>query len=219
MTRTMARLRTHRVKLSAPRLRLRPMRESDWSTLLRWNQDPRVLLYWNDGDTTPWQRADLVRIYREMSRRAHMFIVEREGEPIAECWLQSMNLEEILRERPGQRLFRIDLSIGDPSLWGRGFGTEIVQALVEFGFGPRKADTLFACHVSGKNLASHAVFRKNGFSDWGPAAPSGRRSDGPERRHLILTRETWRRRGGRAAGGPADARLTTGRPGNGAARI
>ncbi|MCI4367572.1 MAG: hypothetical protein L3K08_07460 [Thermoplasmata archaeon] len=52
--------------------------------------------------------------------------------PIGECWLQRMNLEEIRGKRPTGRLCRIDLSIGNPALWGHGYGTEIVGALAEF---------------------------------------------------------------------------------------
>jgi RimJ/RimL family protein N-acetyltransferase len=191
-------LRSFEVRLATSRLRLRPMTEADWPTLLRWNQDPRVLLFWNDGDTTAWRLDALKRIYRELSKRAYMFIAELGGRPIAECWLQQLNLGEILDRFPGQKLFRIDLSIGEPDLWGQGFGTEIVGALVEFGFRSERAYALFACHVRDTNIGSRRVFSKNGFSNWMTAGNRPKTVDGSVRRHLILTRESWEHASGAA---------------------
>lgn len=167
------------------------MSETDWNVLLRWNQDPRVLLAWNDGDTAPWKLPELQAIYRAISKHAHMFVVEQDGNPIGECWLQRMNLEEILRARPRETAFRIDLSLGKPTYWGRGYGTEIVRSLTEFGFASRDADTIFACHVRDSNIASRRVFEKNGFVEWGPAAPDGLPGPSDVRRHLYLPRARW----------------------------
>ena len=187
----MARLRSHRIRLTTPRLLLRPMTEEDWSVLLRWNQDPRVLVTWNDGDVTPWKLDDLVAIYRTISQHAYMFMVERQGHPIGECWLQRLNLKEISRSFPRQNLFRVDLSIGESDQWGRGFGTEIVHALADFGFRENRADVLFACHVSDSNLGSRRVFEKNGFVEWGQATGPNQAKDGARRCHMILSRPDW----------------------------
>ena len=193
----MDRLREHSIRLATPRLVLRPIEERDWSNFLRWNQDPRVLITWNDGDMTPWKLEDLQRIYRGLSQTAHMFVAEQEGWPIGECWVQSLNLDEILSTRPGQRLVRIDLGIGEPELWGKGLGTEIVGALVRFAFLEEHADAIFACHVLRSNTGSRRVFEKNGFVEWDLAFDSGEHTSGLERHHLVLTREHWRREGDR----------------------
>lgn len=57
----------HDVRLRTPRLRLRPMTESDWATLLTWNQDPRVLFYWDADRTAPWSLGKLQGAYRAIS--------------------------------------------------------------------------------------------------------------------------------------------------------
>jgi len=193
----MEELRVHQVQLTTPRLRLRPMSEQDWPTLLRWNQDPGVLLYWNDGDTAPWTLEDLQRIYRRISQDAHMFVVEEAGRPIGECWLQRMNLDQVIRALPGRRLFRIDLSIGEPGRWGQGFGTEVVRALSEFGFRSEGADAIFACHVATTNPASRRAFEKVGFVLWGSPMASDRGGRASVRQHLILNREGWEAASGR----------------------
>ena len=38
-------IKTHSVHLHTPRLGLRPMTAADWDILLRWNQDPEVLIH------------------------------------------------------------------------------------------------------------------------------------------------------------------------------
>lgn len=112
-------------------------------------------------------------------------MIELESRPIGEGWLQEMNLPEVLAKLPGRDVRRIDLCIGEPELWGRGLGSEAVDALVRFGFEQQRADALFACSVSDSNPRSRRVFEKNGFRDWEPAQDS-------RVRHLMLARSDWR---------------------------
>ena len=44
-----------------------------------------------------------------------------------------------------------------------GLGTEIIRALVEFGFGEEKAEFIFACDIADYNPRSLAAFSKVGF--------------------------------------------------------
>ena len=184
-------LRSHAVTLRTPRLVLRPMSELDWPPLLKWNQDPRVLVYWDAGKTEPWSLEMLQRVYRAISKGAYMFIIEFEGKPIGEGWVQEMNLPEIRERFPGRELRRIDLSIGEPSLWGRGLGTEAVGALARFGFEASPADALFACHVSDANPRSRRVFEHHGFVSIGAAKEPTGEGSRPST-HLMLTRDGWR---------------------------
>lgn len=184
-------LNPHDVRLTTPRLCLRPMTESDWPTLLEWNQDPRVLTTWDSGNTDPWPLPKLQRVYRNISRHAFMFIAEWEGRPVGEAWLQEMTLPEILVRFPSQNLRRIDLSIGRPDLWGRGLGTETIAVLARFGFEGEHADAVFACDVSDTNPAAQRAFEKNGFVEFESTQPYERPNLGGTVRHLILTRAHW----------------------------
>lgn len=200
-----ARLRPHQVELSTARLRLRPLTEEDWPTLLRWNQDPRVLRYSNDGDTRPWSLEMVQTVYRKIAEHALVFLAVRGDLPIAECWLQEMNLETLLSALPDQALYRIDLAIGDPADWGQGLGPEIIGALVEYGFRTAGADALFACHLRMSNVRSQRAFAKKGFRDWGPALEATS-WDGVLPRHFILTRNQWAAWGPRAPVDPPSVR-------------
>ncbi len=140
----------------------------------------------------PWSLEKLQEIYRGISKKAYMFVIELDGRPIGEGWVQEMNLPEIRKRFPGKDLRRIDLSIGEPTLWGQGLGTKAVGAFVRFGFETCLADALFACHVSDDNPRSRRVFEKHGFVELRPALEPSGAGAGPPSRHLILTREAFR---------------------------
>ena len=156
-------LNTHTVHLHTSRLHLRPMTDADWDILLCWNQDPDVLYYADGSDVTAYTLDQIKRIYGGISQAAFCFIAELDGQPIAEAWLQAMNLSRIIEAHPGSDCRRIDLSIGENQHWNKGLGTEIIRALVDFGFSEEKADFIFACDIADYNPRSRAAFAKVGF--------------------------------------------------------
>ena len=93
------------------------------------------MLYYADGaDVTAYTLDQIKRMYSGLSQTACCFLAELEGQPIAEAWLQTMNLLRIIEAHPGSDCRRIDLSIGEKQHWNKGLGTEIIRALVDFGF-------------------------------------------------------------------------------------
>ena len=156
-------IKTHSVHLHTPRLGLRPMTAADWDILLRWNQDPEVLYYADGSNARSYSLERIKRIYGRISRSAFCFLAELDGEPIAEAWLQAMNLSRIISAHPGRDCRRIDLAIGEKRYWNMGLGTEIIRALVEFGFGEEKSEFIFACDIADYNPRSLAAFSKVGF--------------------------------------------------------
>ena len=156
-------LQTHNVTLRGGAMTLRPMCEDDWDVLLKWNNDPAVMEL---ADHSPCEEStleELQTIYRWISTHAYCFIMEVDGNPIGECWLQRMNLQRIVAQFPDKDLRRIDLMIGEKELWGRGYGTEVIGLLVEFGFQKKRADAIFA-PVMADNHRSQRAFQKNGFT-------------------------------------------------------
>ena len=157
-------LREHNITLRGERLVLRPMTENDWDIVQRWESDPEVLYYF-DGDWIEERELETTQmIYRGVSRTAFNFIAELDGAPVGVCWLQKMNLERILKHFPGRDLRRIDLAIGEKSLWGEGLGTEIIRVLTEFGFEREHADAIFGCSIADYNPRSRRAFEKNGYT-------------------------------------------------------
>ena len=156
-------MRAHEVHLRGERVALRPMTEGDWEHVLAWNADPEVLI-WSDDTREVRPEEDTKDIYRSVSRFAFVFIIEHEGDPIGECWLQKMNLPEVRAAYPGKDLRRIDLMIGRKDLWGQGLGTDTIRTLVKFGFEEQCADGIFGW-VDAENRRSWRAFEKAGFAD------------------------------------------------------
>ncbi len=160
------RLREHDVHLQGERVTLQPMTEEGWPWLLAWNADPEVLI-WSDGVDEPRPEEETKDIYRSVSLFAYNFIIEYEGEPIGECWLQKMNLPDLVERFPGRDLRRIDLSIGRKEVWGQGLGTDVLKTLVRFALEMERADGVFGM-VEKYNPRSRRTFEKAGF-----AGPTG----------------------------------------------
>ena len=177
-------LQSHDVYLMGDHVTLRPMTEDDWHLLLKWNNDPEVMKYVDHGDFSPIALDEVRSIYRWVSTHAHCFIIEVEGRSIGECWLQRMNLRRILEQLRGQDIRRIDLAIGEKELWGRGYGSEAITLLVEYGFARKSADAIFGI-VSADNERSLRAFEKCGFSSQALV----REQDGTLVHDLVLRRE------------------------------
>ena len=183
-------LRQHDITLGSGRVVLRPMTEDDWDMLLKWNSDPEVLYFAEGDDVASYSIEEVQAIYRGVSQTAHCFIIQLDGVPIGECWLQRMNLDRILERFPGIDCRRIDLMIGEKRLWGRGIGTEVIRMLTEFGFDEENADAIFGCSVGEYNPRSRRAFEKNGYTLYQeiilePGAKTRAEYD------LILTKEAY----------------------------
>ncbi len=193
-------IREHRVRLEGQRLVLRPMCEGDWDLLYKWNNDPDIL-YWFEGDGIRSRSlADLQRIYRGMSQKARMFVGEFEERPVAECWLQEMNLDHLLAQYPGMDLRRIDLGIAEKELWGRGLGTEIIDLLTRFAFESEGADMVFGPGIRDDNARSLRAFAKNGYRQ---VAKREREPEAKSRYEIDMAihREEWFLSGRKSDGG------------------
>ena len=156
-------LHTHTITLKGERVILRPMTEQDWNLLVKWNSDPKVLYFSDGNDVDSYNLEEVQTIYRGMSQKAFMFIIEFEGRAIGECWLQEMNLSRILEKYPDKDCRRIDIAIGEKELWGKGLGTETIRILTEFGFRTENADMIFGCDISDYNPRSLKAFQKVGY--------------------------------------------------------
>ena len=139
------------------------MTEDDWAFLLKCNNDPEVMKYADHDDFKPSTLSEIQATYRWISTHAHCFIIEVEGYPIGECWLQRMNLRRIVDQFPGENLRRIDLMIGEKEPWGRGYGTETIALLVDLGFSHESADAIFGI-VSADNVRNIRAFQECGFT-------------------------------------------------------
>lgn len=155
-------LKTHTITLKHEELVLRPLAENDWHVLHAWHNDPDVL-YFSEGDNiTQWSLEDIQSLYRSLSQNALLFILKVQGKPVGDGWLQRMNLSRILKRYPDQDCRRIDLAIGEKSLWGHGYGTQTIQLLTQLAF-DLGVDAVFGIDIADYNPRSRRAFEKVGY--------------------------------------------------------
>lgn len=96
-----------------------------------------------------------LRALQVLNGEKHYFtIVEGESDgPIGTC--------DIRLETPGTLQANVGLWIGEP-FHGKGYGTQVIQALVAYGFDELGLDRIEADVFVG-NWASRRIFEKNGF--------------------------------------------------------
>ncbi len=145
---------------------LKPLNDEHLPLLYKWCADPEVL-YWTEGgeDTDlSYDKETVHAIYGGVSQNAYCFLIEANGVPIGEGWLQKMNLPEILAMYPKTLdARRIDMSIGEKDYWNQGIGSQFVRMMVEFAFASEHVDVLH-CICGDYNKRSQHVFEKNGFT-------------------------------------------------------
>lgn len=185
------RLRSHDYRLVGDTLVLRPLTEKDWDALMVWNRDPEVLYFSEGDDVAARSLPEVQTLFRSVSQRALVFLVQLDERPIGDAWLQEMNLPRIRTHfAPDQDLLRIDLTIGDKGPWGRGLGTRVIRLLTRFGFEVQRADALFGCDVADYNRRSLRAFQKNGYRRFQvtPGTPGGKAEEVVD---LVLTRQAY----------------------------
>ena len=167
-----ARVRSHDMTLEAGAIRLRPLNESDWDLVVElWND--REIAHYADEEPRTYTAEQVQGIVRGISWAGFCFVIEFEGRPVGECWLQEMNVERVLRRYPGLDCRRIDIEI-QKDFWDRGIGSTAIGLLVEFGFESERADGILAVDVGEENGRSLRAFGKCGF---GVEGVEGKRFD------------------------------------------
>lgn len=129
-------------------------------------------------------------IYGRTSQTAFCFLIEFNGTPIGECWLQRMNIPEVKAMYDNTLdVRRIDMAVFEKDHWNRGIGTQLITMLVDFAFGDEHADVLHVI-VGDYNLRSIRTFEKNGFVEVA-RIPTNEAAKQSEEIHLALTCEEY----------------------------
>jgi RimJ/RimL family protein N-acetyltransferase len=139
------------------------MTEDDWEVVGKGETDPEIIRWADTSRAESRTLEEVQQIFRKVSQHAFCFIIELEGRPIGDSWLQEMNVKKVLRAYPGRDCRRIDLVIGEEELWGRGLGTDTIRTLTRFAFEREKADMVFAI-IGDYNERSQLAFMKSGYS-------------------------------------------------------
>ena len=141
---------------------LRPLGDEHLPLLYKWNADPEVVFWSDTGNADTFSEDDVRGIYESVSQNAFCFIAEVNEVPIGDFWLQRMNLTEITDKYPGLDVRRIEATIGEKALWGKGIGTAVLGMLIDFAFNGENVDLLY-CFAADYNVRSQKTLLKQGF--------------------------------------------------------
>lgn len=163
-------IKTHDITLyggSKNRIVLRPLCDEHLPFLYKWCADSEVL-YWTEGGTDDlnlsYDEKTVHDIYGGASQNALCFLIEADGVPIGECWLQKMNLLNVKAMYPENLdVRRIDMCIGEKDYWNKGIGTQFIGMMVDFAFCGEHVEILH-CFCEDYNVRSRRMWEKHGFT-------------------------------------------------------
>ena len=121
----------HNLIFETERLQLRPFEDADFDVALPFYRDLDLLTAMEGKPPDQPVTGDyLRRAGRAMARQGFLFaIVEKtNNRTIGEVCLQWMNLERA--KIANEKTMRIPIGIWDKSLWGKGYGKEVLQCLM-----------------------------------------------------------------------------------------
>jgi RimJ/RimL family protein N-acetyltransferase len=154
-----ARAHYRKMELHTDRLLLREFNTADWQAVLAYQRDPRYLRYYDWTDRTPGDAQRFVQMFIEQQaeqprRKFQLAVVLKEtGDLIGNGGLRKAAISA-LEANLGYEL--------SPDHWGRGYATEAVRAIVQFGFTELKVHRVWAWCIA-DNLASARVLEKLGL--------------------------------------------------------
>jgi RimJ/RimL family protein N-acetyltransferase len=143
---------------------LRPVKRSDISYFLEWFNDPEVIQY--IGLYLPMTEMAEEKFIEELgSTRARsdaLFVIEviegKSTKPVGNCGLHQINAKD------HNALFGI--TIGEKDYWGKGYGTESTQLLIDYGFQQLNLHRIWS-YAFAFNERSIRLHKKVGFRDEG----------------------------------------------------
>lgn len=154
----------HNLNFETECLRLRPFEDTDFDLALPFYKDTDFLLAMEGQIPEESITGEYLRRAGEaMAKQGFLLaIVEKtSGRTIGEVCLQWMNLDRA--KIADEKTMRIPIGIWDKSMWGKGYGKEVVRCLMAFAFEELGSDRLCAMDVSADNSRSVMLRRSCGM--------------------------------------------------------
>lgn len=136
---------------------LRPREEGDAEMIHAWYQDTRISTLMGDKPRSlSWRRSRYETLLAEEGTDTYFFIISRLEDDLP---VGRLDLFSIDRQN-GSAAF--GLAIGDPAMWGKGYGSDAVNAVMDFAFGQLRLERLWL-DTDAHNLRAQAIYTKAGF--------------------------------------------------------
>jgi RimJ/RimL family protein N-acetyltransferase len=143
-------------------VRLRSISRDDLLRLWEFNNDLDVELAGGGDPPTPQSferlQAEFDQEASKGGRDGPVFAIEADGKCIGQCALFNIN--------PHAHTSELGITIGDKEYWGRGYGRESINLLVEYGFKHRNLHKVWL-QVHAGNLRAIGAYTACGFREEG----------------------------------------------------
>lgn len=146
--------------LTAGNVFLRPFEAADAELYCRWraDADPMALAGWHERAPLSLGQVEarIARLREDQGKDAFTFLIclVADERPIGEVMLADLD-----RVNGSAQL---GIFIGEPGEWGRGYGTDAVNAIVDFGFGELRLERIWL-NVWTDNARARRAYEKAGF--------------------------------------------------------
>jgi RimJ/RimL family protein N-acetyltransferase len=174
--------------IQGERVYLRPSERSDIDDFVRWFNDADTLRYL--AMRAPMGRAAEERWFDGMlerqGKRDYLFVIclKEDGRAIGTIGLHEVDLEA------GSAAFGI--AIGEKAEWDKGYGTDALNAICDFGFGELRLERIWL-DVYAPNLRAQRSYEKAGFQREGTMRRAlFKRGEYADVHRMSLLRSEWR---------------------------
>jgi RimJ/RimL family protein N-acetyltransferase len=144
--------------LRSERIYLRPPERSDLPIFVRWFSDAEVKRHLSQRSpfSMAMEEKWFEQAVEQQGKDRYMFVIcLLDGRPIGSTDLREINLED------GHAAFGI--AIGEKEMWGRGYGTEALFAICDFGFGQLRLERIELDVFAGNDRAQRS-YERAGFT-------------------------------------------------------
>jgi len=139
-------------------VRLRAMEPSDAEALWRWNHDPLVMRWMQDG-----YPQSLARVSRWLSEERGR---NEYGDLLLGVEVQAddrlIGLVRLREAEPELGIAELDVYLGEKDSWGKGYATDTVRTICRYGFDKMRLHKISLTVVT-ENEAARRAYRKVGF--------------------------------------------------------
>ncbi|MFB4168220.1 GNAT family N-acetyltransferase [Virgibacillus sp. JSM 102003] len=146
---------------SGERVRLRKMSSEDASTYHRWRNDIEIM-HFADSSLDVFTYADTEKFVKNIteSNNSRIYMIEEleANNPIG--------ITSLINIDYGNRNAECNISIGDKSYWGKGFGQESFRLLLDFAFNELNLHKVYL-RVFSFNKGAIKLYQKLGFYEEG----------------------------------------------------
>ncbi len=155
----------HNIHLETERLILRPFKDADFDIAVLFYNEPEFLEAMEGSPPDePITKEYLKSAGKALRKDGFLFaIVEKaSGRTIGEVCLQWMNLERAKVEN--KKVMRLPIGIWDKTLWGKGYGKEVVRCLMAHAFEKLEIDRFCPVDVNTDNVRSKRLWESLGLT-------------------------------------------------------